>query len=576
MPLPPVPAPDQRKNRATRDAERRRRRLIWLVATAAVVVGLLLVKPVFHWFKASRATQLAESGSSLAGAGKLNEAADKFRAALQLDPLNYFALQGAAQLASRVQRPEALDLWEQVVKNARATTADRQGYAEQLLLSGRPRNAAAVIDQLLKESPDKKTLELASRYARSTGDDGKAIEFARLAQKAAPNDVLVRFHLAEVLAGSGNAAERAEARKILWDLSDKPSPSRQAAIEALAVAPELSDSERQRVIDLLSTLAPHSLPDALLTADLQLQRHPDEVASVYNQVISRWNGSELSDRVELLRWLNLHQQPERVLSLVRVEDSLTNNQLLLVRLDALAALQRWNDINTVLARTDLTLDPSVIESFKARAAQEQNDTLDAELHWNHAVSLASGDPLKLRFVANFAEQSRAPAVALKAYDQLAKFPAHAAFAYRGTEHLSVHGGDLAVQRAAAEKMTDVARDDPNAAAQLAYLNLLSGIGIEENTATAKRLVKEHPDRLSFRVTAALGLLRQHDPGQAMAQFKGPAGAPPIDWSKTPPAWRVVYAAVLMANDQTAPAQQIIRNIPLDRLAPEERALIEAK
>src|SRR5205085_9258828 len=149
-----------------------------------------------------------------------------------------------------------------------------------------------------------------------------------------------------------------------------------------------------------------------------------------------------------------------------------DNQLLLSRLDAMAILQRWNDIDEVLRQSEVTLDPSVIESFHARTAQERNAPLDAEVHWSHAISLAASDPYKLRFVANFAEQSRATAAALKAYEQLARFPEHADFAYRGTQRVSQRSGDTAAQRAATSKISARAPEDPNAADQLAYLNLL--------------------------------------------------------------------------------------------------------
>jgi len=568
--------PERRRSRKPRDPEARRRLVIIITIAVALLLGLLAAKPVFHWFKSNRAAQLAASANKLVDAGKWNEAADKFRAALQLDPVNYPALRGAAHLASRVGRPEALDLWEQVVKRSSATVSDQQDYAEQLLLAGRPRMAAAIIEALLKNSPDTRTLELASRYSRSTADMGKAIQFARLAAKNSPGDSLVSFRLAELLATSTDPAHRAEARQILWKISENANPYRQVAIEALAGSPELTDSERQKVLELLGAFTSKTIEDSLLEADLRLQMQSVQPGLLYDQVTARWNQADVPQLIELGRWLNLHQQPERVLSLFPLDTALKNNQLLLVRLDAMAALQRWTDIDTLLSRPELTLDPSVSESFRARSAQEQNAPLDAELHWNHAVSLASGDPFKLRFVANFAEQSRASAVALKAYDQLAKFPEHAAFAYHGIERLSGRAADLTVQRAAAEKMTAIAREEPNATAQLAYLNLLAGSDVEKNTTTAAKLVQQHPDRLSFRVTAALGFLRQYDAGQALAQFKGPSAAPPIDWSQAPPNWRAVYAAVLMANEQTAAAAEIIRTIPMSQLSAEERALIEKK
>jgi hypothetical protein len=103
--------------------------------------------------------------------------------------------------------------------------------------------------------------------------------------------------------------------------------------------------------------------------------------------------------------------------------------------------------------------------------------------------------------------------------------------------------------------------------------LLLGGDIDKNFTTAKTLAEKYPNRLSYRVTAALGYLRKRDPGLALAQFKGPDGAPPIDWSKTPPAWRAVYAATLIENEQANAARDMIATIPLDKLSPEERALI---
>jgi hypothetical protein len=247
--------------------------------------------------------------------------------------------------------------------------------------------------------------------------------------------------------------------------------------------------------------------------------------------------------------------------------------MLLTRLDALAGLQRWIDIDDTLTRPDLTLDPSVIESFRARTAQERGAVLDAEVHWNHAISLAGSDPFKLRFVANFAEQSKANAAALKAYEQLARFPEHARVAYAGAERVGQRNADVSAQRAAAEKLAAGAPDDPNAADQLVYLNLLLEKDVDTNFAAAKKFAEKYPNRLAFRVTAALGYLRQHDAGSALAQFNAPV---PIDWKQTQPAWRAVYAATLLANERNDEARQMIETIPLDRLSPPERALIEPK
>jgi len=552
-----------------RRASAKKRMLVWaLLVVLLVGVAAFGLKPAYHWLKAGRAEQLAAQGDSLAQSGKPNEAVEKYRAALQLDPLGYRPLEAAAQFATRRNRPEAIELWEQVVRLPQVTTTDKQDYATVLIRSGRMRAAEKIISELLKSNPDARTLDLAARYSSKSGDEDKALEFAQLAAKRAPDDDAARFELANVLAASHDDAQRGEARKTLWALAEKEGPFRQAAIEALARSPELSREEQERTVQALAKL-PSSAVNGLLASDLQLQLSPEKAEQIYEDASVRWSRGETADLIELARWLNLHKQSERVLRLVPEERALSNEQLLLTRMDAMANSARWDEIDKLLTRPDLSLDPSVAESFRARTAQERGSTLDADVHWNHAISLAGVDPFKLRFIANFAEQSHANDVALRCYDQMARLPGHAAFAYRAIQRLAEQSGNTVAARSVAEKISAMAPDDPNAQDQLAYLDLLLGRNVESNAAIAQKLASQYPMRLSFRVTAALACLRKEDAGSALAQFKGP----PIQWNRTPLAWRAVYAAVLAANDQTAAAREIAITIPVEQLNRDERALI---
>jgi hypothetical protein len=132
--------------------------------------------------------------------------------------------------------------------------------------------------------------------------------------------------------------------------------------------------------------------------------------------------------------------------------------------------------------------------------------------------------------------------------------------------------DISAARTIAEKTLALHPADPNAQNRLVYYNLLLEKDVSANATKAKELMAKYPDRLEFRVTAALALLRQHDPVSALAQFQGP----PIEWAKTPPWWRAVYAGALRGNEREDAAHEIIATIPIDTLSSEERALIEAK
>lgn len=544
----------------------------WLIALGILIALAIGAGVTYHLVKLHRADRFAAAGDELLAQSKWSEAAVQYRVALQLNRSNYRGLSGAARLATKVDRPEALELWQKVQTLSECTDRDREDYADLLIKTNRLALAEKVIDPLLKKNPDTRTLQLASRYSRKVGDIGKAVEYARIATKRAPNDDTARFQLAELLAQSIDTKNQAEARQVLWEVAGKSSTYKAAALEALATAPNLTSDERNRLLQQLSAITPKKIKDDLLAADLRFQLHPDEAAQIYREEIERWQNGKPEEIVDLARWLNVHQQAELVLSTFPIERALEDNQLLLGRLDALASLQRWNDIDDVLNRSDVTLDPSVLESFRARTAQERNATLDAEVHWNHAVSLAGTDPFKLEFVANFAEQSHATATALKAYDQLARFPEQADFAYRGTQRVSQWSGETTTQRAAMAKITARTPDDPNATDQLAYLNLLLNEDVDKNFEVAKKLAEQYPSRLSYRVTVALGYLRRHDPVAALAQFKGPE---PIDWKKTQPNWRAVYAAALLRSDRNDEAHEILATIPRERLNEQERELIES-
>lgn len=558
-----------RAQRAARRAARRKRIVLWSCALLIIAIGAISAKPVYHWLKTRRANQLAADAASLVQAGKLNEAAAKYRAALQLDPLGYQPLAGAARLATRGGRPEAMDLWREVIRRPQSTIEDRQEYANLLVQRGTLRPAEKLIEELLQRAPNEKTLSLATQYYEKAGNESKALELARRALARAPDDEAMRFRLAELLAKSSDAAQRAEARKTLWSLAEKDGRLQKSALEALARAPELSPEEESKIIATLAALPQADAVSDLLGAELKLKLQPGSADKIYQDAITRWSSGQTADVAELARWLNLHRQSERVLSFLPIERARTVEPLLLSRLDALANLERWKEIDALLERPDLGLDPTVTESFRARNAMGEGSSFDAELHWDRAITLAGGDPFKLRFVASFAEQSHAATAALKAYDLLGKFPEHATFAQRGRQRLIEQTGDVSAAREVAERLTTLAPDDVNAQAELVHLNLLLGTDVDANLAKAKELVAKHPERLSFRVTAALGFLRKHDPASALAQFKGPA----IDWSRTPPGWCAVYVLVLSENGQAQAATELLKKIPLDRLNNEERELL---
>ncbi len=275
-------------DRAEKMAARRRRNMAWVAALIAVILLAVAGRQVYRWAKVRRAAQFTVEANQFAAAGKNEEAAKRFRAALQLNPMGYEPLRGAAQLASKLNRPEASDLWGQVVRLPQATTTDKQEYVRALMSLGKIKAAEPTLTQLLQNDPDAATLLLAARYARNTGDLSKAIQFARIAVQRAPDKESVRFALAELLAASASEPQHEEARKILWAIAAKEGAFQTKALESLAAASELTADERSRILQLLEAHTSDSIRDALIVADLRLQAHPEDSEKIFDQVTSRW------------------------------------------------------------------------------------------------------------------------------------------------------------------------------------------------------------------------------------------------------------------------------------------------
>ena len=191
------------------------------------------------------------------------------------------------------------------------------------------------------------------------------------------------------------------------------------------------------------------------------------------------------------------------------------------------------------------------------------------MHWNQALALAGNDSSKLRWLGAFAEQSAANEIALRAFQRLARAPGDPSLALAGQQRLAAKMHGIPASRTIAEKTLALHADDPNAQNRVAYYDLLLEKNVSANTTKTKELVAKYPDRLEFRVTAALAFLRA---AAALAQFQGPT----IEWAKTRPSWRAVYAAALRGNEREDAAHEIIATVPMDKLSSEERALIDAK
>ena len=247
-------------------------------------------------------------------------------------------------------------------------------------------------------------------------------------------------------------------------------------------------------------------------------------------------------------------------------------RLFLLRLDALARLQRWTTIREELVQASSgkdALDPFYLEVFQARAAQELRELSMADLRWKQAMAKAAGNPQKLEFLAKFAEKSGNLAMAGDAYRAMTRFPAIAVPGYLGLIRIAEKKADTRQLRDLMAELSRQLPADPAPKNDLAYLNLLFQEKVDDSLRVSEELVAALPERPAYRTTLALAYLRKNQPEKALAAYPQTG----IDWSSALPGWQAVHAAVLAANGQMEQARKLAASIPWERLKPEERDLI---
>src|SRR5260370_34970351 len=119
--------------RDQRLAVQHKRRRRWLFIVIGILVLIIGATAVYSWIKAQRADRFAAEGDALSAQDKLTEAAVQYRVALQLNPSSYRGLSGAARLATKTDRPEALELWHKVLSLQPCSTRARQDYPDLLI-----------------------------------------------------------------------------------------------------------------------------------------------------------------------------------------------------------------------------------------------------------------------------------------------------------------------------------------------------------------------------------------------------------------------------------------------------------
>jgi hypothetical protein len=316
-------------------------------------------------------------------------------------------------------------------------------------------------------------------------------------------------------------------------------------------------------------------PDArpyhkLLAFEVRARQDPILIDQFVADAIQRFGNGDDETLVALAGWLNKIGRPAKTLEVLPQAHAAQRQDLFLMYINALAALQRWSEIKDLLMSEHSVVDPMLQHMYLAVTQAHLGLATAATNEWQRALEMAN-TPEKALALAKYAEQSSVNDIADGAYSIASKIAPKNRGAYDGRLHLAMESGHTSQAQSIAAEIAQLWPDDVEARNLNAYLRLLLGAS-GDSAKTAERdaqlLVAKEPRNWQARATLGLACLRLGRNKEALAAIREPRVT-----GVEPGGPLAVRAAILAVNGYQDGARNDARLVNAKPLLPEERALI---
>lgn len=545
------------------------------IVLALLISGLLLwviIPPAYQRLKVWRAMKFLAQSEVAANEGNIQKSISLMRQAILMVPNEEAIFRKVRLFNASFGDPTALNSIQALMLENQASPQELLTLAEQALKSEKPVIAKAALDQL-KDDHSVRKIIVQMRFLEKGGNLKEALDLSsKELATLMPED---RDNLLLATAEMTLKSDPPASREMLLQLVDKNSATGISALRLLAaqsLAQRGAESlKSDKVADKLLAHALHTPDDALLALDLRILENPSAQPALLAQTMADRSSGSPDDALAFARWLNRRIHYKESVDFIGRERATSNPDWLLLYLDALAGLERWNDIFTMLdADTIIGLSDSIRLLFLARAAEKSGERERADESWREMqLGLAYEKPEVVSFIAAYALRIGEREQAIKAYTALSHRKETALEGFLGLIRCWPPNTPAAELLPVYQEFTDSFPTLAEARSDQTYLKLLTGEKPATTAAIAKQFYDNTPQSLAALSIAALGMLKSGTAAEADALYDGKT----ISWLSAPAAWKTVRAAVLYGIGKKKEADELARTINKSQLRPEERALL---
>jgi len=541
-----------------------------------IVAGLLLVALIgaapFAWTfaKKQRAEKMLAEAESLVDDENFAQAYERARAAAALsDDLSIARL--VATLSARLEPLKAPPRWLEIYETTN-DPEDAYAWFDALYALGDVDNLRMVAQLFAEKYPNSaEALIRRARLARTQENLDQALQLAKRAANtpSAPGEILLAY--VQLTQLSDRPGIQLAGIEFLEEMIQRDDKVGLIAARNYLQAPGLTNPE---ILAAAKRLGNHPLAereDRLREIVVRRNLGNRPLDELLAEATSLFELNDPAELVELGRWLNQNQRTADLLEIVDVNTATQRRDLFLVWADAMALEGRWEELDAVIKRPRLPIEPFVQKLFEARIKAEQGNEPLADLIWSRAILDAKDDAEKLEVAYHYALKLGWAERARVALERLTVLPGTQRKAFEELMKLDQQRGDVAAMQQILVRMADLYPTDANVANDLAYVNLLLGKDIQASRETALELLRESDEPfLANIMTLALAQYRLGRKDLALEQLY----PLPIDWDAVRPGFRAVYASILAANGHERESYSVMTGVRAEDLLPQELELLQ--